>query len=287
MRANFILSLDCEGKWGVADHLSQEHKTGLTDERLLTAYRAIRALLTEFEIPATFAVTEAFLLPRPRQLALPWDEITRLLPYAAPAAVAIESKDEGWSAPWLKDLIRDRDELACHGFTHAPWGTLTREQASFEIDQCTNGAGRTFVYPRNQVNHVDLLHEAKFVGYRAAPPQRSRVASLASEMNLTARSQSRSSTIDPVEIPSGYFVNWLHGLRRLVPTTITRARARRVIEHAAATGGVAHYWTHPENIAQSPATLSNLRVVLEEAARSRDQGRLSVHTQASYAAQGH
>ena len=284
MQAVFILSLDCEGKWGVADHLGGEYDAQLTNDRLLATYRAISELLREFTISATYATTEAFLLPTRKQRDLPWGEMTELLPYAASAARAIRAGDQGWSAPWIPDLIGEDDELACHGFTHSPWGSLTREQAAFEIELCRAGDGRTFVYPRNQVNHVDLLGKADFKGYRAAPPKRSRVRSLASEINLGSRSQPQISTVSPVEIPGGYFVNWLHGPRRIIPPQVTRIRTKRIIRDAVSTGGVAHFWTHPENIAASPATLANLRSVLSEAARWRDEGRLATITQAEYAA---
>ena len=283
MRGKFILSLDCEGKWGVADHLGPEHHAGLSDESIRLAYKSVRSILTEYEVPATFAVTEAFLLSPSEQRRLPWSDITQVLPYAAKAASERNDAKEGWSAPWLPGLLNAVDELGCHGFTHAPWGELTRDQARFEIGMCSTGDGRTFVYPRNQVHHTDLIANSKFLGYREAPPVRSRLRSLASEFNLLTRSQLPAASEPAVAIPGGYFVNWLNGPRRLVPPAVTRLRARRIVSNACTTGGVAHFWTHPENIAMSPATLMNFEAVLKEAARARDRGELDILTQAEYA----
>ena len=55
MAARFILSLDCEGKWGVADTLTPFEHATLSNARLIEAYGQILALLDEFDIPATFA----------------------------------------------------------------------------------------------------------------------------------------------------------------------------------------------------------------------------------------
>lgn len=87
----------------------------------------------------------------------------------------------------------------------------------------------------------------------------------------------------PLSIPAGgFFVNWMSGGRRLVPPALSRLRARRLLERAARTGEVVHYWTHPENIASAPATLGVLRGILAEVAwparrrplRGADPGRL-------------
>ena len=51
----FILSLDCEGKWGASDHINNHHKLHFTNERLNQAYRNILNILKKEEIKGTFA----------------------------------------------------------------------------------------------------------------------------------------------------------------------------------------------------------------------------------------
>ena len=41
----FIISFDCEGKWGVADILNSHHEHYVTNERLNQAYRNILNIL--------------------------------------------------------------------------------------------------------------------------------------------------------------------------------------------------------------------------------------------------
>lgn len=279
----FILSLDCEGKWGVADLLAQPHNQALSDQRLREAYEAIVRLLEDLGVPATFAVTELFLRSRDELMALPHDEIGARLPYAASAFDDLtQGSGEGWSAPWLGELIGERHERACHGVTHTPWTAMTREQARYELSLAPESAGGTFIYPRNAVAHLDLLEEAGFAGYRLPPPRRSRAASLASEFNPFVRAEPSPPPAPLQPIPGGYFINWLGGLRKTVPMSVTRRRARHVLQDAARNGTVAHFWTHPENIAAAPATLGNLAAVLEEAVSLRRQGLIEVMTQIDY-----
>ncbi|HEX8064317.1 MAG TPA: hypothetical protein VF535_14025 [Allosphingosinicella sp.] len=284
MPGRFILSLDCEGKWGVADLLTAAHHETLSDQRLRDAYEAIGKLLADLDVPATFAVTEFFLRSRDELMALPHDEIRARLPYAGPAFDDLSrGSGEGWSAPWLPDLIGRRHERACHGVTHTPWTAMTREQARFELSLAPRSAGgRTFIHPRNAVAHLDLLEEAGFAGYRLPPPRRSRAASMASEFNPLVRAQPSPPPAPLQPIPGGYFINWLSGPRRIVPKAVTRLRARRVLRDAARNGTVAHFWTHPENVATAPATLDNLAAVLEEAVSLRRQGLIEVMTQIDY-----
>lgn len=274
-----IVSLDCEGKWGLADHLATGGAERLTDERLRWAYRSITGALDRLNVPATFAFVELFLYAdRGRQL-----DLTRMLsvgqPYLRAAVDAVAGADEGWTAPWALDLIHHRHEIATHGFSHTPWDQLTRDQASAELELVPRERRRSMIFPRNRVQHVDLLRRHGCLGYRAAKPASSRLGSLASEFNLFARSD-RAERGEAV--PAGVFINWLSGGRRLVPRPITRLRARRILDHAARTGGVAHFWTHPENIATSPETLSNFNNVIDEIARAADRGAVRPMTQVEF-----
>jgi peptidoglycan/xylan/chitin deacetylase (PgdA/CDA1 family) len=283
MGGTFILSLDCEGKWGVADHLSARWQRDLSEERLKQAYRAIAALLARSGIAATFAFTELFLRSRDELLALPVDEIAERLPFTRSAFQDLRhGSSEGWTGEWAREAIGPHHEIACHGVTHTPWTQMTPEQARYELSLVPIERGRTFIHPRNAIAHLGLLEEAGFVGYRLARPRSSRAASLASELNPFAAAEQPPAPARLQPIPAGYFINWLSGARRLVPPWLTRRRARHVLEEAARTGGVAHFWTHPENVAAAPGTLRNLEAVIEEAAALRKAGRIEIVTQIDY-----
>lgn len=294
MTARFILSLDCEGKWGVADHLTPGDHAALSDARLREAYAGILAVLAEFDIAATFAFVGAFSLSADRLSALrpALADLARELPgYLEPALEDMAGGTrEGWTGDWAVDAVaeaRQPHELGLHGATHIPWtwpgmtpdlarrelGLLFAERAP--ILQRTT----TYIFPRNAGDHPGVLNEFGIAGLRATRTFPNRIASLASEFNLFERPEGAPPPALPLSIPAGYFVNWRSGGRKLVPPALSRLRARNLLERAARTGEVVHYWTHPENIASAPATLDVLRGVLAEVARLRDAGRCEVLTQ--------
>lgn len=171
--------------------------------------------------------------------------------------------------------------------THVPWTSRDRDFFIGELDLLRElsspvAAARTFVFPRNRVAHIDLLPSAHIECYRTARPQKSRVRSLLSEFNLWSRPQpDPPGGSGPVPIPAGFFVNWRHRARRLVPKSVSNARVRALLNRARP-GHLVHLWLHPENIASAPETLSLLRSALEQVARKRDAGRCVPMTQLDY-----
>jgi peptidoglycan/xylan/chitin deacetylase (PgdA/CDA1 family) len=292
--ARFILSFDCEGKWGVADGLTAKHRRDLSDERLHEAYQSILDVLDEYEIQATFAFVGAF--------AQSPDDFARIRPdiealdrrapgYLGPALRDIdEANGTGWHGHHLVDAVGSscvHHEIALHGLTHIPWTTVDEAFAEAEMRMLESLEGpvrdsRTFVYPRNLVAHTEVLARHGFEGFRTARPERSRLVSLLSEFNLFEVPEHARLTDDIVPIPAGFFLNWRSGLRGLVPPAVTRIRARRLLDSAAASGAVVHYWLHPENIASAPSTLELLRTLARDVANAREAGDCEVLTQLGY-----
>jgi peptidoglycan/xylan/chitin deacetylase (PgdA/CDA1 family) len=297
--ARFIISLDCEGKWGMADSLQPYHHELLTDAALGRAYQRLVDLFGRYEVPATFACVMAFTLsPREREQfrtelfgdkSDPW-----LRAYREGAA---SGKTEGWHVPAALDIVRGAGvhEIACHSFCHRPLGdqSISAEGASAELS-AANAVARlkglqleTFVFPRNEVGHLCELRANGFIGYRERlrRPKGSlgRALSLAEEMNVWAPSQRVSPVTDGmVPIPSGRFLNWRFGAREWVPPAVTAARWRHQLRSAAADGGVVHLWLHPHNLITAPDTEKLLERLLVDVAAMRDAGRIRVVTQRDY-----
>jgi peptidoglycan/xylan/chitin deacetylase (PgdA/CDA1 family) len=289
----FILSLDCEGKWGVSDILAARHQRDLSTGRLFWAYREILRVLEEFELPSTFAFVGAF-TQSPRDFASIRPRIEAMgkaaQDYLAPALRDIDVGGPGWHGhDLLASVLESRvtHEIALHGVTHVPWTSMSEADAEAEMALFHDLKGpirdsRTFVYPRNLVAHVGVLARHGFMGFRTARAERSRAASFLSEFNLLEAPQKPELLGDIVHIPSGFFLNWRNGLRRVVPPAVTSVRAKRLLRAAAGSGGVVHYWLHPENIASAPSTLDLLRALAREVARSREAGDCEVVTQLGY-----
>src|SRR4051812_32249942 len=62
----FMLSLDCEGKWGMVDCLAPRHRELFTAANLQSTSRRMVSLLDEYEVDAPFAFTAAFALSKQR-----------------------------------------------------------------------------------------------------------------------------------------------------------------------------------------------------------------------------
>ncbi|MFL6721076.1 MAG: hypothetical protein ACJ8FT_04625 [Sphingomonas sp.] len=297
--ARFIISLDCEGKWGMADHLQPYHHELLTDAALARAYEQLVALFGRYQVPATFAFVMAFVLTREErdrfEFELLGDEPD---PWLQPYREALASgRAEGWHQPEALQIVRAAGghEIACHSFCHRPLGdrSISAAGANAELDAAMAAARLkglsldTFVYPRNEVGHLGELRAHGFIGYRERlrrpPGSLGRALSLAEEVNVWAPPQKAAPATDGmVAIPSGRFLNWRFGLRSWVPASTTVARWRHQLRSAADNGGVVHLWLHPHNLITGPGTESLLEAVVKEVAAMREAGRVRVLTQRDY-----
>lgn len=296
----FIVSLDCEGKWGMADHLTAWHHAHLNRDELGLAYRQLLGLFRRYDIAASFAFVMAFVLSDSEQADMAEHfadtpiEGTNWLKAFRDAQQAGDLT--GWSHPELLDMVcaEPIHEIACHGFTHLPLAEdlVPRAEAARELAACREVARRkgltleTFVYPRNLKGWPDALAEAGLRGFRARPARRGKAGLFAAEMNPFDRSQAPCpDEAGMTVIPSGEMLNWQSGPRKAIPRAASRLRWQSRLEHAARTGGVAHIWLHPHNLIDAPGTAERLEDVLAMAATLRDKGRLVVRTQAQYCAE--
>jgi peptidoglycan/xylan/chitin deacetylase (PgdA/CDA1 family) len=293
----FIVSLDCEGKWGMADSLRPYHHRLLTDDALARVYADIVAQFAAHDVSATFAFVMAFVLtPDERRQ---FDGILKddgrrddwLTHFWADQR---EGRTDGWFQPEALEAVRraGRHEIACHSFCHrdladaaiSEAGALAELEAAREAARLKGVDPRTFVFPRNSVGNVPVLGRMGYIGYRAARRRTSRIRAFAAELNLWPRPEApvRPAAGEPVAIPAGYFLNWRFGPRRAIPPAVTVRRWKNLIDRAADTGGVAHLWFHPHNFITAPSTQRTLDDILAYAARLRTAGRLEMVTQEQY-----
>lgn len=296
----FIISLDCEGKWGMADHIGPHHDRFLTTENLENAYTRIGALFARHHVPATFAFVMAFTLS-PAEFARHRERFVD---------VEIEGGNwlrhfrrqmedghaEGWFAPRAFDEVRARPEheIGCHGFSHLPLGIsgVGRREAEHEIGAASTVAAekgvelRTFVFPRNLIAHTSVLAAAGYTGYRGRLVQSEGVSGKLSELNVAESAQAHGGWSGTLRvIPPGHFLNWRRGVRKLVPRPVTVRRWRHILEDAADRGRVAHLWLHPHNVIDGPETFDTLSSIVAYAAKLRDRGKIAIVTQRQYCEQ--
>jgi len=298
----FVISFDCEGKWGMADHLTPALEQLLTTRSIETNYQRILGALARTDTKATFAFVGAFTLS-PDEYPAYADRlqdasvggVSWLEPFRRDAA---GGHFDGWFAPHAIPMVRQagRHEIATHGFTHVPLAESVVDAGLFdhEMEQACLLAQRqgwvplTIIYPRNQVGHAARLAKYGIVGYReflwprwGGAPRR--VISLLAELGLAFGSQPVVAGKSPVRIPAGHILNFWHNRsRRLISRKRTVARWRSMLWHAAETGGVAHIWSHPHNFLSDPGLLPVFEEILSEANALVREGRLVNQTQIEY-----
>ena len=305
----FIISLDCEAKWGVADGLDRRTHETFTDASLEATYRKICDLFKSHDMSASFAFVAALLLERDAftdQLAAVSPQVRRAmspwLRFYEDAMAAGGSAAQGWHLPHLRAIVDSAKahEIASHGFTHYPLSSATDGDGIAEEEMHRSSAilsalgtpPSSYIYARNEIASPSRLPDAGYGAYRMQRPQHGRlgrVANLAREYMPFGKADPAMSGVPAgaaAPVPAGQFFNFAIGARRIVPRSLTVRRWRSILDDAAAGGGCAHLWFHPHNAITDPGGLDSLARVLRYAAELRDQGRLKVQTMSQYVDQG-
>lgn len=282
-----LVSLDCEGRWGMADDPRMLDAHAITDESLRWAYSQLFSLLEENELRATFAVVGLFVAGQEsarahiREVA----SIPARSDWMKIPTKALESRaTDGWFYEDLPRLVKQsgQHELASHGFSHIPFlsrnfseglahyelGAMQRlgEERSWEFE--------SMVFPRNQVAFTNLLNQYGIKKYRASSEGDGlshRIKSLSSEFNLRTRSESLESR---QVVPAGYFVNWRSAARLVVPPSVTILRWKRILQHATKTEQCAHLWFHPHNLITGKHQVALVSEILRMAGSAVRRGHL-------------
>ena len=293
----FIMSLDCEGKWGMADSLQPYHHRDITGANLKKAYRQLLDMLARHDLRATFAFVMAFILreeerghfdilderknPGDPWLRHYWDSLK-------------SGQGDGWHCSEAFEMVRNAGthEIASHSFCHRPLDDKSIDAAGAGQELANAGLAaklkqvepKTLVFPRNHVGNLEVVRAAGYRGYRSRLQRRGgRAGALLEEFVTWRQPQHPAGSGDAlVAIPAGHFFNWRFGLRKLVPSAVTAARWRNQLEACARQGGVVHLWLHPHNLITGPDTAPVLDMVLADVARLRDAGRIQVLTQDDY-----
>ena len=293
----FIMSLDCEGKWGMADMLQPFHHRDITNANLARAYRQLLAMLARHDIAATFAFVMAFTLSEDErrrfdvldEASNPGDPWLRHYWDCLQAGL-----DDGWHQPEAFDMVRSeaRHEIASHSFCHRPLGDRSIDAAgaarelslAAEAARLKQVALKTLVFPRNEVGNLAVVRSAGYLGYRARLHRRGgKAAALLEEFVLWRQPQAPLAEAEGmVAIPPGHFFNWRFGPRRLIPPAVTVDRWRNLLDRCVREGGIVHLWLHPHNLITGPGTASVLSEVLAYVGQLRDGGSLNVLTQQEF-----
>lgn len=306
----FVISLDTELAWGCFDTVGvAAHEP---------AYRRTRQviddlcrLFDEYDVPVTWALTTHLLedcggdpgvhegRPAP---SYDWiDDWFGSLPCVTGA-----SKDL-WYAPDVLDRIRACDadhEVGLHGYTHMILGAngcdraaATQEiETTVEIARAHGVDPETFVFPRNEIGHLEALRTHGIGTYRGRSPRWFERASIPEGLRKPFRFVDEAGLFEPptvvprtrsglVEIPSSMIFRPAHGGWQYTPARSQYVRATKGLERAAETGSIFHLWFHPFNLGLDPdVLLGRLESILQRAAELRGANDLEAMTMADVAA---
>jgi hypothetical protein len=285
-RGAFCISIDMEALWGVWDKVSpREAELCAAFER--SVWEDLLALFRRYDVPATWAI------------------VGRLLSEAPDVARRLGRRD-CWYAPELTDLIRRErtlHEIGSHSFEHIYFQEVGEPEVREDLRRARavhEDLGlpfQSFVFPRNQVNHLDALAAAGLRVFRSTdagllglsdryfPKARPALNIAEKALGLTPPvvwPKLHANRL--VELPSSLLLIGRNGPRRVVRPLAMERKMRAGLRAASEQQGIFHLWFHPSNFYHDRETqLRILGVALEEAARLRAQGALDVRTMGSFA----
>jgi peptidoglycan/xylan/chitin deacetylase (PgdA/CDA1 family) len=291
MAGALCISIDVELAWGIWDKPSAEYHARCAAHEAEIIGKLV-ALFERYEVSATWAI------------------VGRLLERDAQAAKSTAYGDAIWYAPAVIDQIRAArvaQDIGSHSYGHVYFGETPREALRRDLTDARRVHDRhglpftSFVFPRNQVAHLDLLREAGVRvfrsvdhGWHMAVRERlgrsaGRVANLADKLLPIA-----PAAVQPIahgggparaliELPSSMLLMARNGLRRAVHPLAIVGKARRGLAAARRTGGIFHLWFHPSNFYYQPERqLATLDGIVAAAVKLRDRGELEIRPMSSY-----
>jgi peptidoglycan/xylan/chitin deacetylase (PgdA/CDA1 family) len=314
-RGIFCLSLDFELVWGSRDLTTDLHGlVQLAERTRREVFPGLLDRLAAHGIIATWATVGHLFLgaaargtgqlhpdlqpPRHAWLRGAWWE-------GVPAGTEAEHP-AFYGESLVRRLVAAGQEVGSHSFSHPIFGDpgCSRATADSELQRCVEEARRlgltlrSFVFPRNELGHIDLLRRHGFTCYRGPEPvwyRRPWVPGPAGRLLHLAyvAAARRPPTVVPRrdahglwDIPASATFLPIDGVRRYIPIAQRVRRSVAGLEAAAADRRICHLYLHPINLATDPpALLEAFDQIFAAAARLRDAGRLDILPMSEIAAQ--
>lgn len=290
-----VVSVDAELAWGFHDRRNPPRKRVEAGRR---GWLALLDLFEEFRVPATWAVVGHLFLSEcdgmhPEHPApIGWFDHER-----GPDRTPEEHRFGLDLVRAIRDAGVDHD-VGSHTFSHVEMGDprTTRELARAEVAaslEVAHGHGfdlASFVFPRNNVGHRDVLAAYGFRCYRGVRPEPEGGPSVPAPVRKLAEATvgDPPPLVDPavdeyglVNVPASLFLFGFEGLARSVVEPVVGdpivRQARRGIDAAVEAEGVFHLWLHPNNLV-ADRDVDRMRAILEHVDRRRRETSLRVET---------
>lgn len=296
----FVLSLDMEMAWGF-NHLPAWRRPTHQYKEVRRIVDRLLALMEQYEIAATWATVGHLFLEQcqcedgvkhPEIVPPEYSWLDR--EWLEPDPCTDWEHDPYYYGPDLIQRVMEckvPQEIGCHNFSHVIVGDpeCSRETFESELAACERLATekgitlKSFVYPKNRVDYLDLLIQKGYSSYRG--PEPCWFGNYPYPLWRVAHKIDRFFPITPpVVFPSytqgiwnipgsAYYVDREGRWGKWLPIGMRVWKTRKGLQRAARVGGVFHMWFHPYNLASDMDGLFHgLERIFTEVNRLRDRG---------------
>ena len=299
-KGTFVLSIDTELAWGFVHQPLERHPNHQFEHVRHIVDRLLR-LMERYEIRATWAVVGHLLLDRCRPVdGKKHPEIARGTyswlgrDWLEPDPCGNIENNPFWYGPDIMDAILTcsvPQEIGCHTFSHvfADDPGCSKGSLESELDACRVLATekaidlRSFVFPQNRVNHIEVLARKGFTAYRGT--QHCWYKGFRRPLWSIAYRLDTLLPVSPLTIPerrsgiwnfpASYYYLHRDGWGKRVPVWLRAWKANNGLRRAANHKALFHMWFHPYNLATDMEGLfGGLEQIFVEVNRLRDKGLL-------------
>jgi len=299
-----VISIDAELGWGFHD-LADPPADRLENGR--SGWLTLIDLLDTYNLPATWAIVGHLFLSdcdgfhSQHPLGSEWFEREH--------SSWITRPDLRFGRDLIDDIVASpvEHEIGCHTFSHVEFGAdyTTQDVARAEVIESIRAAQsyetpfESFVFPRNNIGHRDILAEWGFSCYRGTQPRSyglSRAGRIAEKIVHSTISAPPvvTPTIDEyglVNIPASLFLFTIDNRPRDVANAIWNdpivTQVDRGIKNLIeGEEGVFHIWLHPNNI-RDHRDVDRMDAIFDLISTARSKHELTVKTMGQVAAEYH
>lgn len=273
-RTKFILSFDCEGKWGGAQTINKRYN-GINNKNLLDAYGKILKSLDYYDFPASFAFVASLILPKEvtlDTLLSPQEKGGDML-YGNSSWIERPVNDlkkgrlDGWLCPELLDMVLNfkmEHHVCSHGGCHIPYSEALTRSTSIEKDikliryffeMPSRIDKNIFIYPRNIIGFKEQLNSIGITSYRDIDTEekkqgvRGKAVRYFNEiLNFDCFPDKKLNSSEGMyRLTPGKFINPHISARALISRKFTINRVKAMINKSLKYNKNVHFYTHPHN----------------------------------------
>ena len=277
-KASFVLSIDLELAWGVWDKLSSINIQKIIDKERLVCENLLN-IFDENEIPVTWAVVAALLDNKNKMMG--------------------NLNQKAWYAPDILDNIlnsKTKHLIASHSYAHKEFNTCSKEEIIEDFEKSNfflksiNINPDVFIFPRNNVFHLDVLKKFNFKTYRSIDKSwykkvykynksLGKISNLIDKV-IPIKTNSVSPLIDKfglTEVPTSILLISKNGIRSIVTNYSMFKKIKDGIDLAISQNECFHIWFHPSNFYyQTNKQFDLLKKIINYVNLKREQGLIEV-----------